>query len=143
MYRILLLMTALVTSFAAESGGPEAVPATTSGTGAPLPGGAHPQDGLFNPMTVLMFGGLGLFFWLFLIRPQKKEEKKRQELIASMKPGHKVITIGGIHGEVTAVGETTVEVRVNDERQGLVLTFNKSAIATNVTAIAANAPAPK
>jgi preprotein translocase YajC subunit len=58
-----------------------------------------------------------------------------------MKPGHKVITIGGIHGEVTAVGETTVDIRVSDEGKGMVLTFNKGAVATNVTATAAAAPA--
>jgi preprotein translocase subunit YajC len=136
MYRVMLLLTALASAFA-ESGGPAGDPSTTGtsgGSGAAGSGGsAAGQSGGIPPMTVLMFGGLFLFVWFFLIRPQRKEEKKRQDLVASIKPGHKVITIGGIHGEVTAVGETTVDVRVSDTGPGVVMTFNKGAVATNLT----------
>ena len=81
--------------------------------------------------------------WLVVIRPQKKEEKKRQALIASMKPGHKVVTIGGVHGEVTAVGETTVDVKVGQGDNSVVMTFNKAAVSTNLTALAASATPAK
>ncbi len=72
---------------------------------------------------------------------QKKEEKKCQELVGSIKPGHKVITIGGVHGEITAVGEATVDVRIGEDGRYMVVTFNKGATATNVATAAAVAPA--
>jgi preprotein translocase subunit YajC len=124
-----------VAGIAAETGGPDpaqiAPPAGAGGAAKPAASGG------FDPSMILIMGLLVVFLWLMVIRPQKKEEKKRQELVSSIKPGHKVITIGGVHGEVTAVGEATVDVRIGEEGKSLVVTFNKGAIATNVTAAAA------
>ncbi len=138
-----LLAGAATVSYAAQ-GAPEAEPATapaqTSGTtggagnGA---GGAAGQQGGMSPMIIMVIGVALLF--LFMNRSNKKEQRKRDELLTAMKTGHKVVTIGGLHGEIAAVGETTVDVRVGEP--GSVLTFNKTAIATNVTLIAANAAA--
>jgi preprotein translocase subunit YajC len=144
MHRILILLASsllvAIAGLAAESGGPDPAqiappPGSTGGAGK-----AAAPEGI-SPSFMLIMGVGILFIWLVLIRPQKKEEKKRQELVASVKPGHKVITIGGVHGEVTAVGEATVDVRIGEEGKGVVVTFNKGAIATNVTAAAAAAPA--
>jgi preprotein translocase subunit YajC len=139
MFALLVLTVATVSSFAAESGGPESAPAVPP---AGAPGSpAHPPAAGFDPSMIILLVAAFAFMWLVVIRPQKKEEKKRQELIASMKPGHKVITIGGVHGEVVSVGETTVDVRVGHGDNGVVLTFNKGAVSTNVTATAAAASA--
>ena len=94
-------------------------------------------------MIFIMIGGMILFMWLLVIRPQKKEEKRRKALIDSMKPGHQVVTIGGVHGEVVTVGELTVELNVTKGDKPLVMTFNRGAIATNVTLIAADAKPAK
>lgn len=83
-------------------------------------------------MFILILGAV-LFMWLLVIRPQKKEEKRRQELVGGMKPGHKVVTIGGVHGEVVTVGETTVDLKVGHGSDGVVMTFNKGAVSTNVS----------
>ena len=139
---LILLASSLlvaIAGIAAERGGPEPAPIAPPGSvgGA----GKAAASGGFDPSMILIMGLLVVFLWLMVIRPQKKEEKKRQELVASVKPGHKVVTIGGVHGEVTAVGEATVDVRIGEEGKGLVVTFNKGAIATNVTAVAAAATA--
>ena len=139
MHRTLILLASsllVAAGVAAESGGPDPAQIAPSG---PAGGAGKAASGGFDPSMILIMGLLVVFLWLMVIRPQKKEEKKRQELVASIKPGHKVITIGGVHGEVTAVGEATVDVRIGEEGKSLVVTFNKGAIATNVTAAAATA----
>jgi preprotein translocase subunit YajC len=47
-------------------------------------------------------------FWLFFIRPQSKKAKEEQKFRDSLKKGDKVVTIGGFHGKVVEVKETTV-----------------------------------
>jgi preprotein translocase subunit YajC len=47
-------------------------------------------------------------FWLFFIRPQSKKAKEEQKYRDSLQKGDKVVTIGGLHGKVVEVKETTV-----------------------------------
>ena len=47
-------------------------------------------------------------FWLFFIRPQSKRAKEEQKFRNELKKGDKVVTIGGFHGKITEVKETTV-----------------------------------
>jgi len=47
-------------------------------------------------------------FWLFFIRPQSKRAKEEQKFRDELKKGDKVVTIGGFHGKITEVKETTV-----------------------------------
>ena len=42
-------------------------------------------------------------FWLFLIRPQRKKDKKVKEMLANLKVGDRVCTIGGIYGTITNI----------------------------------------
>ena len=133
---VLSLLIVAFSSVAEETGGPGAttVPGAT-GSGAATAGGAagaHPPA-TFDPSMFVLILGAVLFMWLLVIRPQKKEEKRRQEMVNSMKPGHKVVTIGGVHGEVVAVGEATVDLKVGHGNDGVVMTFNKGAVSTNVT----------
>ena len=61
-----------------------------------------------------------------LDRPQKKQQKKRQVLLDSLKKGQKVLTIGGIHGEIVTLSEDTAVLRVAEKVE---MTFARSAIA--------------
>jgi len=54
---------------------------------------------------------------------KSKDQKKFRE---SLKKGDKVITIGGIHGKIAEIDETTVVLEVGNQQR---LTFEKSAIA--------------
>lgn len=51
---------------------------------------------------------LMVVFWLFFIRPQSKKAKEEQKFRDGLQKGDKVVTIGGFHGKVTEVKETTV-----------------------------------
>ena len=51
-------------------------------------------------------------FWMFFIRPQSKKAKEEQKFRDGLKKGDKVVTIGGFHGKVVDVKETTVVISI-------------------------------
>lgn len=51
---------------------------------------------------------LVVVFWLFFIRPQSKKAKEEQKFRDGLQKGDKVVTIGGFHGRVVEVKDTTV-----------------------------------
>lgn len=78
--------------------------------------------GAFLPFIILM----GVMYFM-IIRPQKKQQQQKKDMLSDMKHGDMVVTIGGLHGmieEVSADGQT---VDINCE--GVYLTFEKAAIA--------------
>lgn len=81
-------------------------------------------------MTIVPFALIFVIFYFFLIRPQNKKQKETEKMIAALKKGDKVVTIGGIHGVVSATKEQTVVVKVDD---GAKIEFSRSAIASVVT----------
>ena len=73
---------------------------------------------------------MAVVFYFILWRPQKKEQKRRAEFLANLKKGDKIVTIGGIHGKIAEVQETTFTIEVED---GSRLRVEKSAIAGDST----------
>jgi len=76
--------------------------------------------GLLVPLLVI-FG----VFYIFIIIPQQRTEKKRQTMLASIEKGDKVITIGGIIGTVNKVDEKFVILKVSQDTN---IKFDRSAI---------------
>ncbi|MEX2533594.1 MAG: preprotein translocase subunit YajC [Nitriliruptoraceae bacterium] len=70
---------------------------------------------------------LGLL-WFLLIRPQSKRRKEHIELVNAVRVGNDVVTIGGLHGRVVAVGESTVDITV-DADEDVVMRFDRPSIA--------------
>lgn len=69
---------------------------------------AQPAQG-GSPWSSLIFILLLIVvFWLFFIRPQSKKAKEEQKFREGLQKGDKVVTIGGFHGKITEVKETTV-----------------------------------
>lgn len=66
----------------------------------------------YYPLFMLLF--LFLFLYFFTIRPHRKEEKRRQQLIASLKKGDVVVTQAGIVGTVHSIKDDTVILRIGD-----------------------------
>lgn len=60
---------------------------------------------------VLLF----VMFYFLIIRPQRKRQQDQQSLISSLKPGDRVITIGGIYGEVTSIDEDSVVLKLESD----------------------------
>ncbi|GAB6276094.1 MAG: preprotein translocase subunit YajC [Rectinema sp.] len=77
--------------------------------------------------TIVTFGLVFVIFYFLIIRPQNKKQKEMQQMIAGVKKGDRIVTIGGIHGVVASVKESTVVVKVDD---GTRIEFSKSAISS-------------
>jgi preprotein translocase subunit YajC len=87
---------------------------------------ADPTGGLLFP--ILLFAAI----YLLLIRPQSRRRKEQQRLIASLGRGDLVVTIGGIHGEVEDLGDSTVDLVLSHDADGtpdVVVRFDRSAVA--------------
>ena len=89
--------------------------------------------------TIITFVLIILIFYFLIIRPQKKRDKETKAMLAAMKKGDRVVTIGGIHGTIITVKDQTVVVKVDDSAR---IEFSKSAISTVVNKDAAKT-APK
>ncbi|MBR5152593.1 MAG: preprotein translocase subunit YajC [Clostridia bacterium] len=55
----------------------------------------------FGPMIMMVL--MIVIFYFLLIRPQKKKEKQLRDMIAALKVGDEVASIGGIHGKITRI----------------------------------------
>lgn len=71
-------------------------------------------QGGFDPVVILMWVAIGLIFWFFIMRPQKKRQQEVQNFRNSITVGSHVVTAGGVYGEVRAIDEAanilTIEV---------------------------------
>jgi len=79
----------------------------------------------FNIVGILPFVAMFAVMWFFLIRPAQKRQKETKTMQSQLKRGDTVITIGGIHGKVDAVDETTLYLKVAD---GVTLRFDRQAV---------------
>ncbi len=76
--------------------------------------------------TFLMLGAAAILV-IMLIRGPRKEEKKRKQMLATMKKGSRVVTIGGLVGSVVDVRDDVVVLKV-DESANVKAHYLKSAI---------------
>ena len=67
-----------------------------------------------------------VIFYFLLWRPQKKQQKERASLLGSLKKGQKIVTIGGIYGEIVKLDDEKVKVQVSEKVE---LTFARTAVA--------------
>ena len=77
--------------------------------------------------SLLPFAAIIAIFYFLIIRPQNKKQKETQKMLSTLKKGDKIVTIGGIHGTIQSVKESTVIVKVDDN---IKLEFSRSAIST-------------
>ncbi len=81
-----------------------------------------------NPLvTFLPLVLVFVVFWFFIIRPQRKRDADRKNMIAAVKKGDKILTIGGLHATVQQVDETTVLAQIDTNTK---VRLEKSAIAS-------------
>ena len=78
-----------------------------------------------NLPSLLMMVGLVVIFYFLLIRPQRQQMKTRQELLGSIKVGDRIITTGGIYGEITEIKEKSVRVKIAKD---VILRMDRSGI---------------
>jgi preprotein translocase subunit YajC len=90
-------------------------------------GGAESGGNLiggFVPIILMI-----LIFYFLLMRPQNKKRKETEKMLSALKKGDKVVTIGGLHGTIQLVKESTVIIKADDNVK---LEFLRSAISNVV-----------
>ena len=80
----------------------------------------------FSPTGLLPFALVFVILYFLLIRPERKRQRKRMEMLQAVKTNDRVITTGGLHGIVAALGERTIVLKVDENVR---LRFNRDAIA--------------
>lgn len=94
---------------------------------------AQPATGKSGMMSsLLMIGLLIIAFWLFFIRPQSKKAKEQQKFRDELKKGDKVVTIGGIHGKIVDIKDSTFTIEIAHDVR---IEVDKAAISFNEAAL--------
>ena len=65
----------------------------------------------FFPLLLMLGLAMGMIYFL-MIRPMRQREKRHDEMVQALEKGDRVITAGGIYGEVESIDEDSVVLRV-------------------------------
>ena len=75
---------------------------------------ATPEGG--SPWLQLVPFALVLaIFYFIILMPMQRKQKKVQEFQQSLKVGDRVITTGGIHGQITRIGDEAIQLQIADK----------------------------
>jgi preprotein translocase subunit YajC len=91
-----------------------------------------PLGGLGGMLPILL---IMVVFYFFMIRPQMRKAKDQKKYRESLSKGDKVITIGGVHGKIVDMDETTVILEMIDKAR---VKVERSAISMESTMALAN-----
>jgi len=94
------------------------------------PAQGQPGAGGSSLLVWLPFIVIGAMFYFLLIRPQRREQARREAMLASIKKNDRVVTVGGIYGVVTNVRREADEVTIKvDEGSNTKLRMSLGSIA--------------
>jgi len=74
--------------------------------------------------------GMIVIFYFFFIRPQQRKQKETKRYLEELKKGDMVVTVGGIHGKIVEVSDTTVLLDVD---RGTKLLLEKASISLDAS----------
>jgi len=85
--------------------------------------GQAPRPNMLGALLpfVLVF----VIFYLLIIMPQRKKQKKHQELVENLKPGDRIITTAGIFGTIMGVQKDLIELKISSSTN---IKITKSAV---------------
>lgn len=90
--------------------------------------------------TIVIFIVLIALMYFTMIKPQKKQQQKKMEMMNELKKGDNVIMIDGLHGKVDSVD--TKDKTVVIDADGIYLTFSRMAVQQILPDKTASAEAP-
>ena len=73
--------------------------------------GARPQGNMLTALVpfILVF----VIFYVLIILPSRKKQKKHQDMVDALKPGDKIVTTGGIYGTVMGTQKDRIELKIS------------------------------
>ena len=84
---------------------------TLASMGGCAPAGEPGGEASIWPMLIFLAVIFGLMY-LVLIRPQRKRQKEHQQLMEELGRGDRVVTAGGIYGQIETISEDSVVIKV-------------------------------
>lgn len=102
-----------------EAAAKGATPQQSTGTGTPggpTPAGGQPAGGFGGSNMLLVFAVVMGMMILMQVLSARKEKKRRESLMSGLSKGDRVVTMGGIIGDVAELGEDSVVIRLEDGR---------------------------
>lgn len=106
----------ITAAIAEETGVTDTLEATGDAAAATSDGGIIAMLFSLSPMIILF-----VIMYFMMIRPEKKRKKKEQEMLAALKHGDRVCTIGGIYGTITGIKDDTLTLTVGRENMTMVV----------------------
>jgi len=91
--------------------------------------GAAPQGSPLAGMLPMLIAFFAIMYFL-IIRPQQKRERERRELLSALSKGDRVVTTGGICGDIVGLTDSHVVLRVDDHTK---IEFVRGAVAQIVS----------
>jgi preprotein translocase subunit YajC len=95
---------------------------------------------LMSIVPLLVIFGI---FYLLLIMPMRKRQKKHQEMLKAITKGDRVVTTGGIFGTVVAVEDEVVQLRVAENVKLQVALSAVAGLAKDASTVDLNPTEPK
>ena len=95
-------------------------------TSAPAPSGGGGSSGGGIPPILLIVVIIAIFYFV-MFRDQRKKQGTRKQMMANLKKGDKVLTIGGILGTIVGIKDDEVVIKV-DEASNTKITFARTAV---------------
>ena len=80
--------------------------------------------------TVVYIVAIFAIIYLLILRPQKKRQKQHDDLVNALSLGVEIVTIGGIHGEVSLIKDDTLWIKVSNNVE---IEIEKSAVAKTIS----------
>lgn len=93
-----------------------AAPAADAGAATADPSSPASLISMFLPMVLI----IGVFYFL-MIRPQRKKDKKIKEMLANLKAGDRIVTIGGIYGTIKGLRDDSVILTIGHQNTEMIV----------------------
>ena len=77
--------------------------------------GAPPEAGVSPWVQLVPFALILTIFYLVILLPMRRRQKKVQEFLSALKVGDRVITSGGLFGSITRVGDKSLQLQIADK----------------------------
>ncbi|MGE5246668.1 MAG: preprotein translocase subunit YajC [Betaproteobacteria bacterium] len=91
------------------------MPFAASVRSGPLFAMASPPEGGSAWLQLVPFALVLAIFYFIILLPMKRKQQKVQQFLAALKVGDRVITTGGLHGQITKLSEQTVQLQIADK----------------------------
>ena len=105
----------------AEAGEAVAVTAADSTAATATTGTRTAAGGGDMVMTIVMMAAMVAIFYFLLIRPQRKKDKQVKNMLAALKVGDRICTIGGLYGTIAAIKDDTVTLTMGSLQNTIVI----------------------